>query len=254
MKKSSFPFVANAIFTFILICPALLLVFGASGLNFKIALSVAVPLSVTASLSLAALISLVTRDKAVIIRHDKRMLMLNACADDEILRYFCEYFNKMHIQTSVTDMHITTESEEWAILMLPEEVRANELALAFRARVDKTKKFCAVSSAFTPAAVKYAETRGITIIGEDEIIKRLGEFELLPEPEKKNVLKRLAEIFNPAIGKKAIVYGLFIAASSFFIKFGGYYLIFGAAFFLYGAAAMIKGWVEKRKANVGVEN
>ena len=252
--KISFPFIVNAIFAFLFICPALVLVFGASGLKFKVALSAALPLAVTASLSVSALISLLTRDKAVFFKRDKRMLNLYACADDELLRIFTEYFDKMHIRTSVTDMHITTDGEEWAILMLPEEVRANELALALRARTDKGKKFVAVSPFFSPAAEKYARERDITIIAEKEILSLLGEKGLLPEPEKKNFLKRLADMFNPSIGKKAVVYGLFIAASSFFIKLNVYYLIWGTLFFLYGAAAVIKGIVEKRKGKARVES
>lgn len=245
--KISFPFVVNAIFAFLFICPSLMILFGASGLKFKVALSAALPLAVTASLSVSALISLLTRDTAVFFKRDKRMLKLYACADDELLRIFAEYFDKMHIQTNVTDMHITTDGEEWAILMLPEEVRANELALAFRARTDKSKKFVAVSPFFSPAAEKYARERDITIIDEKKILNLLGEKGLLPEPEKKTFLKRLADMFNPSIGKKAMVYGLFIAASSFFIKLNVYYLIWGTLFFLYGATAFIKGKIIGRQ-------
>ena len=276
MKKLSLPFIVNSVLSFALILPFLTLVFGASGLKFFTALSVALPLAITASLGAGVLLTTLSKGKSPFDAHNPRMLILNACTDDELQAYFSAYFQNKHKCTYATDKHLTIfdenreggkeedgqgkkdetggdvgkdggyppereYEEEYYLAFYPEEVRANDLATIelFCTESAKAGKLTVLSMAFSPAAVAYAEKRKIRLCDEKQILGMLDEFDLLEDVKKKPLAERLKGLFNPVFGKKAIFYGLFIAALFPLVTFGLYYAIFGLALFAYGLTAVL---------------
>lgn len=266
MKKLSLPFIVNSVLSFAIVFPLLTLVFGANGLKVGAAASFALTLAVTASLSLGVLLTALSKGKSPLNAHNPRMLILNACTDDEIREYFFVYFRQKHKCAYATDKHLFVVDEkrdepagmeisrdfdeEFYLAFYPEEVRANDLATIERFTYDSAAqgKLSVVSMEFSAGAIKYAERRKIKLVDEKQILEMLDEYDLLKNIEKKqSFVLKLKGLFNPIFGKKAIFYGLFIAVLSPIAAYGIYYAVFGGLLFFYGIAAVTYDKVISKK-------